>query len=51
MRRSLIYFQIGAMIARFMEQDPKVDAMLECTHRWSDANRRLLRHRRHLAGN
>lgn len=33
---SLIYFQVGEMIARFMEQYPKVEVMLESTNRRVD---------------
>lgn len=33
---SVIYFQVGEMIARFMEQCPKVDVLLESTNRRVD---------------
>lgn len=36
---SVIYFQVGAMIARFMEQCPKVDVLLESTNRRVDVIR------------
>ena len=36
---SLIYFQVGEMIARFMEQCPKVDVLLESTNRRVDVIR------------
>lgn len=36
---SLIYFQIGEMIARFMQQCPKVDVALESTNRRVDVIR------------
>lgn len=36
---SLIYFQIGEMIARFMEQYPKVEVLLESTNRRVDVIR------------
>lgn len=36
---SLIYFQVGEMIARFMEQCPKVEVLLESTNRRVDVIR------------
>jgi DNA-binding transcriptional LysR family regulator len=36
---TLIYFQLGEMIARFMEQWPKVDVLLESTNRRVDVIR------------
>jgi DNA-binding transcriptional LysR family regulator len=36
---SVIYYQVGAMIARFMEQCPKVDVLLESTNRQVDVIR------------
>src|SRR6185437_296936 len=36
---SIIYFQVGEMIARFMEQCPKVEVLLESTNRRVDVIR------------
>ena len=36
---SMIYFQVGEMIARFMEQCPKVEVLLESTNRQVDVIR------------